>query len=300
MELPSISEAALRQRSRAILLGMASAEAATGPVFHSRFALELGESLLRQGSVDRGLLLERWSRLGGDARPPAGSITGEAIHLFREGFPAEGLGEAAARLIPNRSGDGPLPRALPVAIAARRDGATLKRWAERSASATHADITSRMAAVASSLLARDLLTRGLEESLARVGQALREEAPLRLSQLFRHPRPGDPPEPGDDAVAVLSQAVGALNGAGDLEGALDEAEVDCRPGSATLALTGGLAGAAFGIDLNSPRLRRLETGLRERLDALAEGLVSFELSQRGPRPASSGLAPHRSNGSGIP
>jgi hypothetical protein len=267
---------------------MACGESIAGSLPLTNLALELGESLLFRGAVEPELLLERWARLDPAARPRPGSITGQALRLFEEGFPAEGLAEATARLVPDRSGDGPLARALPLAIAARRDGAMLKHFANQSAWVTHSDLTSRMATVGGCLLARDLLTRGLEESLARVAQALREEAPLRLSRAFRPPARGEWPEAGDDAVAVLSQAIRALSQASDLEGVLQEIENQDRPNHGTLALAGGLAGAAFGIASSSPRLGRLDLPLLRRLEELAEGLVNFEVQSHAARGAAGG------------
>ena len=281
MELPTISDAELRERSRGILLGMACGESSCGRLALTTLALELGESLVARGSVEPELLLERWAKLEPGSRPRPGSITAQALRLLEEGFPAEGLAEATARVVPERSGDGPLARALPLAVATRRDGAQLKRWANQSAWVTHSDLTSRMATVGSCLLARDLLTRGLEESLARVAQALREEAPLRLSRAFRKPTRGEWPESGDDAVAVLSQSTYALAAASDLEGVLQELENQDRPNQGTLALAGGLAGAAFGVDGSSPRLASLDQAFRHRLEALADQLVDFEAHHYG-------------------
>ncbi|MGC1194566.1 MAG: ADP-ribosylglycohydrolase family protein, partial [Candidatus Dormiibacterota bacterium] len=147
MELPAISETDLRDRSRGILLGLACGESIYGTLAFTHLALELGESVIGRGEIEPELLLERWERLEPESSPRPGSITAQALRLFGEGFPAEGLGEATARLVPDRSGDGPLPRALPLAIAARRDGALLKRWANQSASVTHSDLTSRIATV---------------------------------------------------------------------------------------------------------------------------------------------------------
>ncbi|MGA7362493.1 MAG: ADP-ribosylglycohydrolase family protein [Candidatus Dormiibacterota bacterium] len=290
MELPAISETDLRDRSRGILLGLACGESIYGTLAFTHLALELGESVIGRGEIEPELLLERWERLEPESSPRPGSITAQALRLFGEGFPAEGLGEATARLVPDRSGDGPLPRALPLAIAARRDGALLKRWANQSASVTHSDLTSRIATVGSCLLARDLLTRGLEESLARVAQALREEAPLRLSRALHRPARDELPESGDDAVAVLSQAIHALAAGSDLEGVLQEVENQERPAPGAMALAGGLGGATFGIDPSSRRLAKLDQALRLRLEELADHLVDFEIQDHASRlPASAAL-----------
>jgi hypothetical protein len=269
---------------------MACGESIAGKLALTNLALELGESLVARGAVEPELLLERWARLEPEYSLRPGSITAQAFRLFGEGFPAEGLAEATARVVPDRSGDGPLARALPLAIAARQEGALLKRWADQSALVTHSDLTSRMATVGSCLLARDLLTRGLEESLARVAQALREEAPLRLSRAFHHPSRGDWPEPGDDAVAVLSQAAHALAAASDLDGVLQEVENQDRPNQGALALAGGLAGAAFGIDPSSRRLADLDRSLRLRLEELADRLVDFEALGYASRMATGGAS----------
>lgn len=291
MELPTISQEELRSHARGILLGMACAESSAGPMVLTWLALELGESLVQTGLIEAELLLQRWSALDSRSSPRPGSITGQALRLFKDGFPAEGLAEATSRLVPERSGDGPLARALPLALAARQDGAQLKRWADQSATVTHSDLTSRMATVGSCLLARDLLTRGLEESLARVAQALREEAPLRLSRALRSPARGEWAESGDDAVAVLSQAIHALAVASDLEGVVQELENQVQPLGGTLALAGGLAGAAFGIDLRSRRVAQLDPAVRRRLERLADQLIEFEARHHAARSATDPQAP---------
>jgi len=262
-----------------MLLGMACGESVAGSAASCHLALELGESLVARGAVEPELVLERWLRLDHPVRPRPGSITSQALQLFEDGFPVEGLAEAAARVVPGRSGDGPLIRALPLAIAARHDGAQLKRWANQSASITHSDLTTRMATVGSCLLARDLLTRSLADSLARVAQAVREEAPLRLARALRLPSRDEWPEAGDDAAAVLSQAVHGLASATDLEGVLQQVENQDQPRAGALALAGGLGGAAFGINPAAPRLARLDRTLRFRLEQLAEGLVDFQAHQ---------------------
>lgn len=288
MELPTISDGELRRRASGILLGMACGELTAGSLTLTRLALDLGESVVETGRVGAETLLERWVLLPPGAGPRPGSITGQALRLFQEGFPAEGLADATARLVPERSGDGPLVRALPLAIVARRDGVLLKSWADESALITHSDLTTRMATVGTCLLARDLLTRGLEECLARVDQALREEAPLRLARTFRMPGRAEWPEPGDDAVAILSQALHALARARDLDGVLEELENQDRPNAGAQALGGGLAGAAFGIDPSSPRMSLIDEALRRRTERLAQELVDFEAREHATRKATDG------------
>ena len=290
MELPTISDEELRRRASGVLLGVACGELAAGSLTLTRLALDLGESVVETGRVEAGTILERWVLLPPGAGPRPGSITGQALRLFQEGFPAEGLADATARLVPERSGDGPLLRALPLAILARRNGALLKSWADDSALITHSDLTTRMATVGTCLLARDLLTRGLEESLARVDQALREEAPLRLARTFRMPGRAEWPEPGDDAVAILSQAIHALARSRDLEGVLQELENQDRPNAGARALGGGLAGAAFGIDPSSRRLDQIDETLRRRSERLAQELVDFEARDHASRRATNGAA----------
>jgi hypothetical protein len=290
MELPTISDEELRRRASGVLLGLACGELAAGSLTLTRLALDLGESVVEAGRVEAGTILERWVLVPPEAGPRPGSVTGQALRLYQEGFPAEGLADASARLVPERSGDAPLVRALPLAILARRNGALLKSWADESALITHSDLTTRMATVGTCLLARDLLTRGLEESLARVDQALREEAPLRLARAFRTPGRGDSPELGDDAVAVLSQAIHALASARDLEGVLQELENQDRPNAGAQALGGGLAGAAFGIDPSSRRLDQIDGALRRRTEWLAQELVDFETRDHATRKATNGAA----------
>jgi hypothetical protein len=290
MELPTISDEELRRRASGVLLGMACGELAAGSLTLTSLALDLGESVVERARVEPGTILERWASLPPEGGPRPGSITGQALRLFREGFPAEDLADATARLFPERSGDGPLVRALPLAILARRNGALLKSWADDSALITHSELTTRVATVGACLLARDLLTRGLEESLARVDQALREEAPLRLGRTFRMPGRAEWPEAGDDAVAILSQAIHALARSRDLEGVLQELENQDRPNAGAQALGGGLAGAAFGIDPSSRRLDQIDAAFRRRAERLATELVDFEARDHATKTAANGAA----------
>ena len=290
MELPTISDEELRRRASGVLLGTACGELAAGSLTLTSLALDLGESVLETARVEAGTILERWASLPPGGGPRPGSITGQALRLFQEGFPAQDLADATARLFPERSGDGPLVRALPLAILARRNGALLKSWADDSALITHSDLTTRVATVGACLLARDLLTRGLEESLARVDQALREEAPLRLGRTFRMPGRTEWPEAGDDAVAILSQSIHALARSRDLEGVLQELENQDRPNAGAQALGGGLAGAAFGIDPRSRRLDQIDEAFRGRAERLARELVDFEARDHATRKATNGAA----------
>jgi hypothetical protein len=292
MELPRISDEELRRRSSSILLGMACGEVAAGSLSLTMQALDLGEAVVDDGRVLPGSILERWVRLPAGAMPRPGSITGQALRLFQDGFSADGLADAVGRLVPERSGDGPLVRALPLSILARRDGALLKCWADESALITHSDLTSRTATIGACLLARDLLTRSLEESLARVDQALREEAPLRLARTFRTPGRSEWPEPGDDAVAILSQAIHALARGRDLEGVLQELENQDRPTAGAMALGGALAGSAFGIGSNSTRLDEVDEALRRRMETLGEALVDLEARDHTTRTATNGASTH--------
>jgi|GEM_PF-4931602 len=290
MELPTISDEELRRRASGVLLGMICGELAAGSLTLSTLALDLGESVVADGGVEPGSMLERWISIPAEVAPRPTSVTGQALRLFQEGFPAEGLADATARLMPDRSGDAPLVRALPLALLARRNGVLLKSWADETALITHSDLTTRMATVGTCLLARDLITRGLEESLARVDQALREEAPLRLARTFRMPGRAEWPEPGDDAVAILSQAIHALARARDLEGVLQELENQDRPNAGAQALGGGLAGAAFGIDPRSRRLGQIDDAVRRRSERLAQELVEFEARDHATRRATNGAA----------
>ncbi len=298
MELPAISDSDLADRSEALLLGMTWAETNFSQGTAWTLAADLAESLVSEGTLDPQDLLRRWS--GSKPSPDFGStsLTALALELFRRGFPSQGLGEAAARLRPGRSGDGPLPRVLPIAIAARRDGAKLKRWAALAAGVTHADPSSRLAAVAACLLARDLLTHSLEDSLPRVGQALREEAPPRLAEVFLRPSRTGEPLTGDDAVAVLSQAIHSLHDAPGPQAAVAAARGWADPGSTALALTGGLAGAAFGTSTFGPDLQGIGDGVRQRLLGLSAQLVSLQAGPRGRTAPTTGRGSRVGNGQG--
>jgi hypothetical protein len=98
------------------------------------------------------------------------------------------------------------------------------------------------------------------------------------------------PEAGDDAVAILSQAIHALARSRDLEGVLQELENQDRPNAGAQALGGGLAGAAFGIDPSSRRLDQIDAAFRRRAERLATELVDFEARDRATKTAANGAA----------
>ncbi|MGH7610004.1 MAG: ADP-ribosylglycohydrolase family protein [Candidatus Dormibacteria bacterium] len=278
MKVPQLTQAEVRDRARGLLLGLAGAEAAAGASNLARMALALAEVALADGELAPARLLDSWAAIQDQLALPPGSATAAALRLYRDGFPAEDLSQAVARILPPGSGEGPLARALPLALPWRDQPGRLKVLAGRSASCTHADAYSRLGTVAACLLARDLLSRELEDSLARVGQALREESPPGLSACLRQPRAGDPPEAPPGAASALAWSVYALS----TESSLPELVRSLRDrGAATLALAGGLAGAAWGGgSIPEAMLAALDPSLRAALEATA-----LRLAEAMPEPA---------------
>ncbi len=268
-------------RAEGLLLGLALGEGTASPggdtaLRLSTQAMAVAEALLGGGPPRPADLLPRWLADGQTIPERPGSITGEALRLFRRGLPAAELAPAVARMVPGRAGDAPLSRCLPIAIAARESGVKLRGWVRSCTVATHADPISQLAALAAAMLARDLLSRPLEDCLARVAQALREDSPESFTAILHTPRPGAGLPAGDDAAGVLAAAVQALCEGRDWAETVAIAASRGVSGDSAPALAGALAGARWGVAaLPEVNLRQLPSHLRVRLSQLARDLLSL-------------------------
>jgi ADP-ribosylglycohydrolase len=283
MQALSSSPAMLEDHAQGLLLGLALGESAgrrrrePGPDLSVvAQVLVVAETLASGRSPEPATLLSGWA-----AQPVAahsGSISAEAVLLFESGLPVSEVAPAVARVIPGRSGDGPLTSCLPVALACYQSGAAIKGWARECAAITHASPTSQLAAVATTLLTRDLITLGLPDCLARVSQALRSEAPRELLAALRLPEPGEGLPEGDDAISLLAAAVQCLAEGSDWEESVAIGASRSVPGDRLPALVGAMAGARWGRAALPGRGRdQLPPGLEERLLGLASELVRLGL-----------------------
>ena len=269
-----------------MLLGMAAGELLGGETtlpltWH---ALTLAESLADTGRLVPDRVVAAWLALPAAHRLPATSTTGIALRLAARGMDPAELGPAAASAAGAAALDLPLVRVLPVALAASRSGAATRAWAQLAAGLTHGELLAQLAAVATALLARDLLTLDLEDSLVRTAQAVREEAPEGFQRRLRPPEPGAGVPEGADAPDVLEAAVAALAGARDWTEAVAAASSRRTPRDQLPAVVGGLAGARWGLrGVDQEVLARLPKDLPPRL------LVAAELVGTGP--VESPLAP---------
>ncbi len=256
-----------------MLLGMAAGELLGGAsrlplTWH---ALTLAGSLAEVGRLAPDRVVTAWLELPAERRLPAVSTTGIALRMAARGMDAAELGPAAASAAGAAALDLPLVRVLPVALAASRSGAATRAWAQLAAGITHGELLAQLAAVATALLARDLLTLDLEDSLVRTAQAVREEAPEEFQRRLRPPEPGAGVPEGRDAPEVLGAAVAALTGASTWTEAVAAAGSRRTPQDQLPALVGGLAGALWGMrGVDQEVLGRLPGDLPSRLLAAAE------------------------------
>ncbi len=234
-------------------------------------ALTLAECLAESGRLVPDRVVAAWLELPPEHRLPAASATGIALRMAARGMDAGELGPAAASAAGAAALDLPLVRVLPVALAASRSGAATRAWAQLAAGITHGELLAQLAAVATALLARDLLTLDLEDSLVRTAQAVREEAPEEFQRRLRPPEPGAGVPEGADAPDVLGAAVAALAGARTWIEAVAAASSRSTPRDQLPALVGGLAGARWGLrGVDQEVLGRLSEDLPARLLAAAE------------------------------
>lgn len=146
---------------------------------------------------------------------------------------------------PSRSGSaGLLLRALPFGMITPLQRPRLRRDAYRCVALAGADEGTAVAAVATALLAADLMRFDLETSLIRVRQSLLEDAPMALLDRLRVvPQSTASAPPDSDAGAVLEAAISALAHAQTIEAAVSAAS---GGPAVTLSLAGSLAGAHLG------------------------------------------------------
>lgn len=146
---------------------------------------------------------------------------------------------------PSRSGSaGLLLRALPFGMLTPLQRPRLRRDAYRCVALAGADEGTAVAAVATALLAADLMRFDLETSLVRVRQSLLEDAPISLLDRLRvAPLHAAEAERDADAAVVLQAAIGALAHTDTIAGAVEAAAA--RP-AVTRSLAGSLAGAHHG------------------------------------------------------
>jgi ADP-ribosylglycohydrolase len=289
MQVLTGSPAVLVDHAQGLLLGLALGESAgrrrrdPGPDLPVvAQVLVVAKTLAFGRGLEPAALLSGWA-----TRPLAahlGSISAEAVLLFESGLPVSEVAQAVARVIPGRSGDAPLTSCLPVALARYQSGAAIKEGTKECAAITHASLTSQLAAVATTLLTRDLITLDLPDCLARVSQALRSEAPRELLAALRLPEPGEGLPEGDDAISLLAAAVQCLAEGGAWEESVDIATSRAVRGDRLPALVGAMAGARWGF---AALPGRGQDQLPPDLEELLLGLAS-ELVQLGLEPAQAG------------
>ena len=150
------------------------------------------------------------------------------------------------------------------------DRPLLRRSAHRSATVGGADPGTAMTAVATAVLAADLLRFDLDWCLARLHQTLLEEAPLALLQRLR-PLPDHASLGGDDDPgAALQVAITGLARAGSVPEVLDELASYGDQLGVSLSLAGALAGARQGGDGDASWM----DGMPDRAAAIADALAA--------------------------
>lgn len=270
---------AARDRERAhdaaqgMMLGMAAGEAIGGEAGlpFTWHALALAETLGELGRPVPAQVVARWLQIPLEHRLAPSSTTGIALRMAAKGLAIGELGPAAAAVAGVGALDLPLVRSLPVALAASRSGAATRAWAQLAAGITHGERLAQLAAVATALLARDLLSLELDDGLVRVSQAIREDAPESFQRHLRRPEPGAGLPDGAEAPAVLGAAVAALAEAGSWMEAVGAASSRWEPHDQLPALVGGLAGARWGrAGVDSSGLAQVPAELRTRLLAAAQ------------------------------
>lgn len=162
------------------------------------------------------------------------------------GFDAEDLQSRGLATILPPGISALLLRAVAYGLLSPLDRPLLRRSAHRSARLAGADEGTAMTAVATAVLAADLLRFDVDWCLARLHQTLLEEAPAALLQRLR-PLPDDAPLRGDqDPGAALQIAITALHRATTVPAVLDELQSHGEDICVAHSLAGALAGARDG------------------------------------------------------
>ena len=150
------------------------------------------------------------------------------------------------------------------------DRPLLRRSAHRSATLAGADPGTAMTAVATAVLAADLLRFDLDWCLTRLHQTLLEEAPVALLQRLRPLSDHVPLRGDEDPGAALQIAITALARATSVPDVLDELQSYGEGLGVGLSLAGALAGARDGPGVDDAWMDGLPERVRTTAAALAD------------------------------
>lgn len=307
--------AALRERFRGLLLGLAAGDALGQPLLHRRpgsftpvgdllgggpfdlprgawsdetaMALCLAESLTQAGLDlgDQVARYARWQRLGENSS--TGQCVGISAATARALAQAQWTGQPhAGSHDPARADKEPLARIGPAVAAHLYDPRDAIEAAVECARVTHqAPVTLDAVRYFAALLAGALQGASRAELLAPLFSpvpGLWERQPLKPEVLavarggWRH-KPAAAIHGGGHAAAGLEAALWALAGANSLREALLAAVNLGGDADTNGAITGQLAGALHGAAALPPAWRRTLAG-RERLESLADALLARVLT----------------------
>jgi hypothetical protein len=211
--MTTISIDRLGERIRASVAGSLAAEAAVGLPSGALHMLAVAESLADRGDFD-----------GDDLR-------------------ARGLGS-----MPACGSGGVLVRVVPYGLVLPADRPHLRRCAYRAALLASADEGTAAIAVATAVLATDLLRFDLDTALVRVRQTLLEEVPMPVQQRLAPLLPAEAQDPGDDPGASLQLAITVLSTTTGVIGAIDAVIAAAPQAAVAASLAGALAGCRDGLE----------------------------------------------------
>lgn len=258
--------AALRDRVRGTLLGLAAGDRNGGPL---QMALRLAESLAEHRRFDREDVLERylawWRAEGFDT----GAVAAHVFEAIESGVPpAEAPARVHAALDGLTAGCNPAHRSPPLAMAAFLPEEGLVELAAREASLTHRHPLAGDAAAFGVVLCRQLI-RGAPWEAALEHAARGRKAPTRRAV----PGAGwDRIGRGGFAPEVLRAALEHLAEKGSFGEALESSLLFAGPANYCPVLVGAIGGARWGAEA-IPEAALAHCREVERVAAVAERLA---------------------------
>jgi ADP-ribosyl-[dinitrogen reductase] hydrolase len=302
----TIERGSLADRYAGVMLGLACGDALGGPVeFLSReeiirrfpdgvrefvgggwLALAPGEVtddtqqtlILAAALTEAGLEIDRFAAgmlAWYECRPKdIGNTTRVALRALASGTPPLDAGSVAVaeRGVDGTASNGAVMRCAPVALRFRRDPAALVRASLESAVVTHAEDRAAWSTVAVNQAIAHLLNGGAIAKVAEAAVAGVANDEVRAAVLGAADRDAAAVRAGGFVLETIGAAVWVLHQTGTARDAIEAAVALGQDADSTGAVTGALAGAAYGASA-LPESWRNTVQFREQLETEAARLL---------------------------
>jgi ADP-ribosylglycohydrolase len=262
-----MTEEAVQDRCRGVLLGLAAGDRNGGPI---RMAVRLSESLIELGRFDPADIVARYFQWWREGAFDTGPVSGRALELMAAGMSSsEASAQVHGEFGGKTAGCNPAHRSPPLAMLAARADDDLPGCAVTEARLTHHDPLAGDVAAAVTVLCRCLIRGAAWESALRRSVEGRQAQTSEALSSGRE-RPG---RDGGFAPEVLRAAVYFVGSSTNFSEALERSVVFAGPANYCPVLVGAIGGARWGHSaIPAPALAHVD--ILRRVEACAHGLAA--------------------------